>query len=63
MVSSSEAGCVGDHTSYNFSVCEELLKPLGTLGFPLALMKKENEPLTVKNLRMQQWTIRRKPLI
>jgi hypothetical protein len=31
---------MGDHTSYNFSVCEELLKPLGTLGFPLALMTR-----------------------
>jgi hypothetical protein len=29
---------VGDHTSYDFSVCEKLLKPLGTLGLPLALM-------------------------
>lgn len=29
---------MGDHTSYDFSVCEKLLKPLGTIGLPLALM-------------------------
>jgi hypothetical protein len=43
---------MGDHTFDNFSVCEKLLKPLGTLRFPLALIIDENKPLTVKNLRI-----------